>query len=139
MNIESHSLLEVLDTKALEQALGEPLPDAAMPPKTFNSDMSGRLIIPTVRTTADKGSKLPLRALVLAASPCESVTVAIKPLGQGQRQTTVPMTKVAREVYSVELPEQSSDFEYYVSAVCGTEKLVFPAGAPAIQQSVVLL
>ena len=29
MNIESHSLLEALDAKALEQALGEPLPDAA--------------------------------------------------------------------------------------------------------------
>ena len=139
MNIESHSLLEALDTKALEQALGEPLPDAAMPPKTYSSDMSGRLIIPTVRTTADKGSKLPLRALVLAASPCESVTIMIQKLGQGQEQTAVPMTKVAREVYSVELPEQSADFEYYVSAVCGTEKLVFPAGAPAIQQSVVLL
>ena len=142
MNIESHSLLEALNTTALEAALGgQPLPDSARLPKAYQGE-AGRLIVPTARTTAEKSAALPLRALALAAEPCTAVTITYKPLataGLAASSGTVAMTKVAREVYEGSIPAQSADFEYYVSASCGKETLVFPAGAPTIQQSVVLL
>jgi hypothetical protein len=43
------------------------------------------------------------------------------------------------KVYEADIPIHSVDFEYYVSATCGKEMLVFPEGAPAIQHSIVLL
>ena len=52
---------------------------------------------------------------------------------------SVPMQKVGREVYEGSVPAQTHDFSYYVSAACGGESLLFPTGAPTIQQSVVLL
>ena len=142
MNIESHSLIEALADQGLAAALGEPLAEAAMPPKVY-SGKTGRLIVPTVRTTADKAAVLPLRALVLAAEACTAVTITFKPLAhsssQGAAGGTVAMKSLGREVYEADIPAQSADYEYFVSATCGKETLVFPPGAPAIQQSVVLL
>ena len=142
MNIESHSLLQALDASALESALGEPLPASANPPKVYQGK-AGRLIVPTVRTTADKAEPLPLRAVLLAAESCSEVTIHYQPMPSAAAAAavggSVPMQKVAREVYEGSIPAQTQDFSYYVSAACGGESLVFPTGAPTIQQSVVLL
>lgn len=142
MNIESHSLLEALDASALEAALGESLPPSANPPKVYQGK-AGRLIVPTARTTLEKAEPLPLRAVVLAAAACTEVTITYQPMASTTTTAaaggTVSMKKVAREVYEGSIPAQSHDFEYYVTAKCGGESLVFPTGAPVIQQSVVLI
>ena len=85
MNIESHSLKEALDPSAWH-ALGIELPASAMPSKSFAG--VGRLIVPTVRTTAEKGAPLPIRALLLAKEACSGVTITYKPMGE---ETTANM------------------------------------------------
>ena len=140
MNIESHSLLPALDASALISKLGPgvALPESAIPSTTYSG--VGRLIVPTVRTTAQKGSALPLRALLLAAKPCASVIVTYKPMGaHDDAAATVTLPNVGRQVYQGTIPAHTADFEYYVSATCGVEKLVFPAGAPTIMQTVVVM
>ena len=138
MNIESHSLLQLLDPTPLEQILDAPMPVDAMPPKVYGGN--GRIIVPTVRTTQDKGEALALRALLLAKEACNAVTVTYKPLGSpAQLAQTVKLTKIAREVYQGAIPAQKTSFEYSIAADCGAEKLAFPSGAPTIMQSVVVM
>jgi hypothetical protein len=49
---------------------------------------------------------------------------------------TMPARHVARGVYEVSFPPAGSDFEYYLSA---DRKVRWPATAPAINQTVVVL
>ena len=98
------------------------------------------IIVPTVRTTQDKGEALVLRALLLAKEACNAVTVTYKPLGSAaQVAQTVKLDKIAREVYQGAIPAQKTSFEYSIAAECGAEKLTFPSGAPTIMQSVVVM
>ena len=138
MNIESHSLVGALDDKLLVTALGGPLPASAVPSKMYKG--TGRLIVPTVRSTAEKGQALPLRVLLLASAKCADVTVTVKAMGAPtDTATSVSLPNLGREVYQGAIPAQVNDFEYFVSATCGAEKLVFPPGAPTIMQSVVVM
>jgi hypothetical protein len=139
MNIESHSLLPALDASALVSKLGGgALPASAIAPGTYAG--VGRIIVPTVRNTVEKGSPLPLRVLLLAAKPCTQVTVTVKPMGaRDDVAASVSLPNVGRQVYQGAIPAQDAGFEYYVSATCGAETLVFPAGAPTIMQTVVVM
>eukprot|EP01052_Picozoa_sp_SAG31_P001678 SAG31_NODE_56_length_29726_cov_41.443312_28_plen_468_part_00 len=138
MNIESHSLLSALNQDDLAKSLGKPVPADATLPKTYNG--TARLIIPTVRSTAEKGQSFPLRALLLAKQHCTAVTITVRPLGSKSEaaSSTFQMSRIAREVWSTSLPAPTDDFEYFATAKCGVEQPYFPAGAPTVMQSVVL-
>jgi hypothetical protein len=137
MDMESRSILEVLNATTLISFLdGDPLPSSALPPTTFQGD-SPRLIVPVARSTLEKGSPFELRALVLGeASHCKGVQVFLRPLGTpGAPYVALTMTNVGRSVYSLkEMLETTDDFEFYVQSCGGS---VFPAGAPTVTQSVV--
>ncbi len=64
-----------------------------------------------------------------------------RPLGQGAF-ARLPVEHVARSVYSVRLPAAqigANDLEYYVEASTSAGKIRFPATAPAMNQTVVVV
>ena len=64
------------------------------------------------------------------------MVVKVRPLG-GKWQT-IPATHLARAVYAAKLPTVPDDFEYYLTAeTAGGQKLVWPATAPSVNQTVV--
>eukprot|EP00656_Telonema_subtile_P000400 TRINITY_DN10184_c0_g1_i4.p1 TRINITY_DN10184_c0_g1~~TRINITY_DN10184_c0_g1_i4.p1 ORF type:complete len:491 (+),score=118.53 TRINITY_DN10184_c0_g1_i4:185-1657(+) len=135
MNIESHSLLQLLATD-LEAYLGAPLPAEAMPPRVYSGE--ARLVVPTVRNTAERALPVSWRALVLG-SGCSGVQVKVRALGSSGEFSTIQFRNVGRSVYELtaeaaSLPDQ--DFEYYIEAVGGCGAM-FPPGSPLVTQSVV--
>jgi hypothetical protein len=97
-----------------------------------------RLIVPTVRSMANRGESMTLKLIALDKQPVKSVTVRVRPLGEGAWQT-IPAAHVARAVWQAQLPTAAHDFEYYIEAECvGGKKPVWPATAPEVNQAVVV-
>lgn len=120
----------------LTKWLGEDLPPEAIP----SADYSGepRLFVPAVRTGIVAGEPLTLSVIILGIKP-QTAELRVRSLGDGSF-LSVPLTHVARGVYTITLPAESieSDFEYYVQATCGDRSLVFPPTAPAMNQTIVV-
>ena len=149
MNIESHSLLGALSDQGLAKYLElDQLPPDAVAPRSFAGNEGARLIVPTVRSTAERNETggFVWRALVLGQG-CTGVTLHTRSLGDATVHNTertgaafrpVAIPNLGRAVYQLalgaeQLPE--NDFEWYVTADgCGA---VFPAGAPTVTQTVV--
>ena len=140
-NIEQQSMLRLKiltgqDAK-LEKFLDEPLPAAVQPWKDYRG--APRLVGMTKRTSVNKGESLTLKIIALDKQPVKSVTVRVRPLGQGD-WTTIPATHLARAVYQAKLPAAGDDFEYYIEAsLADGEKLRWPATAPHQPQTVLVL
>jgi hypothetical protein len=120
----------------LAKLLGEPLPADAIPSKQYQG--GPRLFVPEVRTGILAGETLRLTVIVLGAKP-QAAELHWRPLGAAVF-AKVPLTHVARGVYTVALPAEavSTDFEYYVRAEADGKSLVFPPTAPALNQTVVV-
>jgi hypothetical protein len=139
-NCQQHNLPYLLTKPGEELArlLGEPLPADAVPSSQYQGEP--RLVVPFVRTSLAAGEPLRLTVIVLGAKPSDA-GVYWRRLGPGPF-TKVPLQHVARGVYQVTLPAEASkaDFEYYVQATtAGGAKLSFPAAAPSLNQSVVVV
>jgi hypothetical protein len=136
-NIEQQSMLRLKlltgHDAALEKLLGQPLPATARPWKDYRG--TPRLVVMNARTMAHAGEALTLDIIALDKQPVKSVAVRVRPLGQGDWQI-VPATHVARAVYAAKLPAVTEDFEYHVTA---GDKLIWPATAPTINQTVVVI
>ena len=119
--------------KELAKLLGEDLPADAMPSKQYAGPP--RMFVPEVRTGIVAGETLRLTVIVLGDKP-RVAALHWRPLGQGTF-AEMPLTHVARGVYSVTLPAEAvkADFEYYLDAAVGQTKLRFP---PALTQTVVV-
>lgn len=87
------------------------------------------------RTQVYSGESLTLRVLIMG-NPT-SATLHYRNLG-GSSYTDIPLTHVARGVYSVTIPSQSDDFEYYIEAQTSSGSATFPVTAPSINQTVVV-
>lgn len=138
-NLEQHNrlLLRFLDThdEALANALGSPLPAATQLSKTYTGP--SRLIVPTVRTLATSGESLTLKMIAVDKQPVKAATLYWRPLGE-RKYKRVAAKHVARAVFSVTVPA-AADFEYYIEAkAAGGKKIVWPATAPALSQTVVV-
>jgi len=124
----------------LAQMLGEELPDDAQPPKSYGGPL--RVIVPTVCTSAVRGEVLRLEVLILASTAIRDASLYWRPMGTGEFNK-VPLTHVARGVYSVSFPSDGvhdSALEYFVRAVAdGDDAVVFPSTAPAINQTIVVM
>lgn len=108
-----------------------------------------RLIVPAVRSIVNKGESLKLKIIALDRQPVKSVVARIRPLGKGDWQG-IPATHIARAVWQATLPAAAEDFEYHVVAEAAATdqpqsenrktkmQLVWPATAPAINQTVVI-
>lgn len=140
VNLENHAhfwpLVVEQPAKRLAAALGRPLPDDARPPQTYQG--RPRIIVPTVRSVIGQHEVITLRCIVLDNQPAKSVTVVWRPLGRGAF-SRVPAEHVARSVYRAALPPACDCFEYRLEVVtAGEESLVWPATAPARNQTVVV-
>jgi hypothetical protein len=137
-NWQQHLLWRLLDApgKELSGMLAAPLPADAMPKADY--DGPPRLIVPTVRSALEPGEPLRLTVLVLGGEPNEAA-LCWRPLGPGPF-ARVPLAHVARGVYSAVLPAAAvkGDFEYYLEAAVAGQKLLWPATAPTINQSLVV-
>eukprot|EP00942_MAST-04A_sp_MAST-4A-sp1_P013572 g13572.t1 len=144
MNIQSHSLNKVLNATELQKYLQAPLPTEAIPSTTFTGS-EPLLIVPTARSTAEQGEAISWRALVLSSNEetCK-VNVYIRDLQDSNTFLPFPMKNIGRSVFEINTKNIGKhtfddDFAYYMEAECGEKKAYFPAGAPAIFQTVVWL
>lgn len=138
---------------------GVPLPPACVPPTSYAPDRPPQLRVLTVRTLLDAGEPLRLRALVLAAPAAAApggcvLTAYVRslfssgPFAQTQLDQVAPEGATPRAVWAASIAPPppgadvgSSDFEWFLQARCGgiNVTLVFPPGAPAVTNTVVVL
>ncbi|NQT37678.1 MAG: hypothetical protein HQ581_09330, partial [Planctomycetes bacterium] len=124
--------------KTLAQALGSPLPADVHLAKTYSG--RPRLIVPTIRTSVISGEALRVQATVLSAQKPREVVLHWRPLGTGPF-AKISMSHVARGVYRLALPGEATraDLEYYIEATIGDQTIRFPATAPVMNQTVVVM
>ncbi len=144
-NWDQHILPSLLTQpgKELAQILGEELPPDAVLSKEYQG--SPHLFVPTVRTSVQTGETLKLKVIFLDKKPPRETAIYWRPMGSGDYEK-VPLTHVARGVYSVGFPPRSAReadpraFEYYVQVTAANGEVVhFPATAPDINQTVVVV
>jgi hypothetical protein len=137
-NWNQHNLPGLLTKpgEELTKMLGEPLPANAQLARSYHGPT--RVIVPTTRTSLAADEPLKLKVIVLAQTPPRAATLCWRKLGE-RRFAKIPLTLVARGVYSVQLPPSGKDdFEYYVQVeVESGEPVCFPATAPKCNQTVV--
>ena len=140
-NWQQHLLPNLLikPGEELAKILGEKLPEDASLPLSYNGP--ARMIVPTARTSLTAGEDLRLKVIVIGSEKPEKAQLYWRPLGQGEFET-VPLQHVARGVYSVQIPANrisGRDMEYFVQASVGAATVRFPATAPAMNQTVVVV
>jgi hypothetical protein len=97
--------------------------------------------VPTLRSSLVPGEVLTLKAIVLSAAAPSEAALYWREMGRGAFQK-VPLRHVARGVYEVRFPREgaTTDVEYYLEARWpGGPPARFPATAPALNQTLVLL
>jgi hypothetical protein len=143
-NMEMHVRRGVKDARFLDlhdgklaAVLGRPLPDGIHP----RSDYMGepRLIVPTVRSVVDEGEALTVKVVVLDNSAPRKAALYRRSFGDGRFEETA-LTHAGRGVFTATLPPATGiGFEYYVAAVTsGGGQLLWPASAPAQNQTIVV-
>jgi hypothetical protein len=123
----------------LADILGEPLPADAMPSDSY--DGTPRLMAPTARASLTAGEDLRLKVIAIGAKGPAKGNVYWRPLGKGTFEK-VPLEHVARGVYSARIAAAqiaNNDIEYYVQAAVGGNTIRFPATAPVLNQTVVVM
>ncbi len=139
-NLEEHSrvylqLITGHDLE-LEKELGAPLPAAARLSREYAGP--SRIAVPTVRTLAQKGEALTLRVLIVESRPAARGSLHYRTLGTGEWHE-VPLSHVARAVYTVTTPPLNEDTEYFISAITASgDELAWPVTAPGLAQTVVV-
>jgi hypothetical protein len=135
-NWEQHLFPEALEKPQaeLEKLMGKAIPPEAKLGKAYDGPV--RVVVPTVRTSLEAGEALNLKIIVLAKSQPREAFFYWRELGKG-RFKTEPLTHVARSVYSVSLPPDSTDLEYYVQVKADGQEACFPASAPDFCQTIV--
>ena len=128
-------------TAALEALTGQPLPPEAQPPAGYDPLRAPQARVQVVRSMLAAGEPLRLRAVVLAA-PSQAptaVTLFYAPAGSTS-WASVPLANAAPEgglarlVFTVTLPPQPADFQWYlradlpVNTTAYTHGLGVPAG-----------
>jgi len=137
-NWEQHLLPDSMEKPGdeLKKLLGAELPAEAQLAKTY--DGPARLIVPTVRTSIQVGEHSKLKVIILAQKPPQEAFFCWRELGQGDFKA-VPLRKLARSVYTVDIPAMMKDLEYYLKVRVGEEDLSFPSTAPELNQTIVVI
>ncbi len=138
-NWQQHVFPLLLDDseKAIVEATHEPLPDLARLPSNYSGP--ARMFVPVVRTLLNAGESLNVQSIVLGERPA-IVIFFWRALG-AERFKSQPMRHLERGIYQMTLEAQQieGDFEYYVEATLDGKQLRFPATAPDLNQTVVLM
>ena len=138
LEMQSRRTLHIFDAhdKDIAAALGVPLPGEAAPSANYGG--AARIIVPTVRTQIEPGESLKLNVIVLDNQPAKTAALFWRALGRGEFKR-INLQHVARAVYSVTIPAAQEDLEYYIAATTlAGDNLVWPATAPAQNQTVVI-
>ena len=138
-NIEHQSFLrrKLLDGQdaTMEKALGGPLPQAVLEWTDYRG--TPRLILPERRSKKTSDEPLTIKMLLLDKKAPQSTTLHWCSMGKGN-YSHIPLTHVARSVYTVTIPPTQQSIEYYVE--CKTHdgnSLVWPTTAPHLNHTVV--
>lgn len=121
----------------LKEGLGDKNPSGIEPNRKYSGKT--RIMVTPQRTQVGSDESLELRVTVMAeglSHPTEG-KLNYRPLGDGPYKSK-PLTHIGRAVYTVTLPPQSDDFEYYIEAETPSGGASFPVTAPSINQSVVV-
>ena len=118
----------------LEAGLGSPLPPEANPSMSYTG--SAVVKATPARTQIDDGESLELKVLIME-NPT-SATLYHRLLDGGS-YSSIPLTHVARGVYEVTIPAQPDDYEYYIDVQTPIGNVVYPASAPSVNQTVIVL
>ena len=120
---------------AIARILGEPLPPEAAVTTAYLG--TPRIFVSAPRTQMQAGEPQEIRAFVLSDEKCAGLNLYWRPLGEGQFKQ-LPATHRARQAYRASLPALSQGaVEYYLEAALDDgEKVLWPATAPAINQTV---
>ncbi len=120
----------------LVKMLGRDLPAGLTLSKVY--DGPPRIVVPAVRTSLESGEPLALKVLVLAKDKPASVELHWRDMGSGGFRT-VSFKHTARGVYALTLPAPSEAIEYYVEVSADGRTARFPATAPDLNQTVIVL
>jgi len=138
-NLERHSRANMHFLTAhddlLAKALGAPLPKEIELAKTYAG--ASRIIVPTVRTQVKAGESMRLKIIVLDNERPSTSALYWRPLGGGDYRK-VGLKHIGRAAYEAKLPPASGSFEYYVVAQTSRTRLIWPATAPRMNQTVVV-
>ena len=143
-NVLSHSTWDAVGpapTALLTSLTGAPLPAEAMPPPGYSPTRPPQARVQVVRTMLAADEPLRIRAVVLTslAQPPLAATLFYAPAGS-TAFSPLPLAQAAAEggvvrfVFTVELPPQPADFQWYVrvdlaaNTTAYTDGLGIPAG-----------
>jgi hypothetical protein len=140
-NWQQHIMPSLLTEPGQELAkiLGEDLPADAIPSKQYVGPL--RIFLPTVRTSLNIGEDLKLKIIIMAQNSLKDIALYFRPMGKG-KFNKIALLHIARGVYSVKIPANrlKTDLEYYVKAsLTDGRQIAFPAAAPHINQTVVVI
>jgi hypothetical protein len=143
-NLEQHNLglLQVLNKydSLIIDATGQPLPPEAELSMKYFGPL--RIIVPSLRNILEANEDFNLKVILLSGEPIREAYFYWKNLGEKQF-SKIPLTNVNRGVYKLTLSAEimnGNDFEYYIEAVsASSEKAFFPATAPSINQTIVVM
>ena len=128
------ALVVVENGQALEEGLGRTLPDDANPSKEYTGP--ARVVVTPARNVAYAGENLVVKAQVLGDA--SEVILHHRTMGIGDFEA-VALNHVARGVWSTTLPALTDDLEYYVEGVTAEGTVSWPAAAPQLSHTVVVL
>jgi Malectin domain len=120
----------------LAAALGNDLPPGTRLGRGYEGPP--RVLVPAVRTSLEAGEALSLRVVVLSKGKPRSAALRWREMGHGEFRS-VPLEPVARGVHRLTLPAPGADFEYYIEVEADGEVVRFPATAPELNQTVIIL
>jgi hypothetical protein len=122
--------------RTIDSLLGQPLPDKCWPSRTPVYDE--RIIVPTVRTSLNKGEDFRLKVIV-PAREIHTARLFLKTFAS-QRADSSDLVHVNRAVWQARIPgaEITEDFEYYLEVTTPNGILRYPAGAPDRNSTVVV-
>jgi hypothetical protein len=117
----------------LRRGLSYPIPDRAYPSRRYAGEP--RVLATPAPTRVAPGGAITVRAIVLGSS--QRPYLHIGPMG-GDEMTRIPMERVARAIYEVQLASPDGDVEYYVSVATPDGERRWPAAAPEQNHTVVV-
>jgi hypothetical protein len=117
----------------LRRGLGRRIPPEAYPTSEYLGEP--RVFVAPARTSLREGESLSLTATVLGTGAAPRVY--LREMGES-RFREFSMRQVAEAVYTVEVPAQSGDFEYYVAVEAAGEEIRWPVTAPDRNHTVII-
>jgi len=120
--------------KRLKEGLGKEIPTDGNPSMEY--DGPPLIMVDALQTSLYANEPLNLKVRVMGKP--ESVTLFYRPLGKGNYKSK-QLTHIARGVYSLTLSPRPNDFEYYLQAQLPKVKIVYPAAAPNLNQTVIVI